>query len=277
MTTEYRYAGPDGEGIEAVPAGVGVAIGSEYCVHLLPGVPEMARACAAAAARGIPLLLLTPYFRDAELKSALPLFRAIPEGVDAAVAVNDLGALLVLRVLVPRLRLTIGRLLSGQKRCPRIEASRRLSGAEKAWHRQGLFSSERARAFLGEEFGVCGYHVDAFPSTGAPTAREPAAAEDVPAGGHAPGEGARPALFMHAPYAIVTVSDACPWLGGRSSSTLALCPRPCRGGAVVLREPSMGRELIQRGKARFVHTRPAPRAASPSDPRVLSVVYDDVP
>ncbi len=277
MTMEYRYAGPDGEGIDALPAGAGAAIGSEYCVHLLPGVPELMRACAAAAARGIPLLLLTPYFRDAELKRSLQLFRAIPEGADAAVAVNDLGVLLVLRVLVPRLRLTIGRLLSGQKRCPRIEVSRRLSDADKAWHRQGLFSSGRARGFLAEEFGVCGYHVDAIPSSGAPAAREVLPAGEVPGGGYAAGDGAPPALFMHAPYAIVTVSDACPWLDGLSSSTLERCPRPCRDGAVVLHERSMGREMIQRGKARFIRTGFPPRAAGPRAPLLRTVFYEDVP
>jgi hypothetical protein len=60
MIGEYRYAGPDGEGIAALPDGVGAAIGSEYCIHLLPGPERLGEALAAAAARGIPLLLLTP-------------------------------------------------------------------------------------------------------------------------------------------------------------------------------------------------------------------------
>jgi hypothetical protein len=274
MTTEYRYAGPGGEGIDALPAGVGAAIGSEYCVHLLPAAPEMARACAAARTRGIPLLLLTPYFRDPELKRAIPLFRAIPDGADAAVAVNDWGALLALRVLLPRLRLTIGRLLSGQKRCPRIESSLRLSAADRAWHRQGLFSSARARAFLAEEFGVSGYHVDAIAGIVPPGA---AHAPAGPGPGDAPGAGPPPALFVHAPYAIVTVSDACPWLGGRSSSSVVRCPRPCREGTVVLREPSMGREMLQRGKARFVRTGEPPREAGARDPQPGIVLYDDIP
>lgn len=251
MTGEYRYAGPDGEGIDALAPGVGAAVGSEYCVHLLPGAVEMARACAAAAARRVPLLLMTPYFRDAELKRAVPLFRAIPGGADLDVAVNDWGALLVLRALFPGLRLAVGRLLSGQKRCPRIESSPRLSAAEKAWHRQGLFSSARARKFLAEEFGVSGFHVDALDGEWAPgDAQMPGA----PPAGDLRDAGAPPLLFVHAPYAIVTVSDACPWLGGRSSSSVTHCPRPCRDGFVILREPSMGREMIQRGKARVVHT-----------------------
>lgn len=280
MTVDYRYAGPDGEGIGALPPGAGAAIGSEYCVHLLPGAPEMARACAAAVARGIPLLLLTPWFRDVELKKALPLFRAVPVGADAAVAVNDWGVLLALRVLIPRLRLTIGRLLSGQKRCPRVEASHRLSVADKTWHRQGLFSSTRARGYLAEEFGVSGFHIDALPGTDMPGS---GGARDVSGPGRAaepadaPDAEAPPTLFLHTPYAIVTVSDACPWLGGRSSSSVARCPRPCRDGAVVLREPSMRRELIQRGKARFVRTGASPAGGGLCDPRLRRVLYDDVP
>jgi len=265
MTTEYRYAGPDGEGIDSLPRGVGAAIGSEYCVHLLPGAPEMARVRAAAAAREVPLLLLTPYFRDAELKRAIPLFRAIPEGADAVVAVNDWGVLLALRVLFPGLRLTVGRLLSGQKRCPRVEASPRLSAEEKAWHRQGLFSSAPARKYLAEKFGVSGFHIDAFDGA------------DAPGAGDAPDASAPSFLFVHAPYAIVTVSDACPWLGGRSSSSLARCPRPCRDGAVLLREPSMGGEMIQRGKARFVRADcPLPGKGRRGSP-LLSVLYDEIP
>ncbi len=280
MTPAHRYAGPDGEGIGALPPGMGAAIGSEYCVHLLPGPQEMARACATAGARGIPLLLLTPWFRDAELKRSLPLFRAIPRESDTTVAVNDWGALLALRALFPRLGLTIGRLLSGQKRCPRIETSARLSPAEKAWHRQGVFTSAPARRYLAHEFGVSGYHVDALPGT--PPTEGDDTREDA-----GPGRPAEPsvaadadspaALFVHAPYAIVTVSDACPWLGGRSASCVARCPRPCREAAVLLRQPSMGVELIQRGKARFVRTGTPPEGSDVHGSRVRTVLYDDLP
>ncbi len=264
MTLEYRYAGPDGAGVGALSPGAGAVIGSEYCVYLLPGAPEIARACDTAAARGIPLVLLTPWFRDAELKRMLPLFRAIPGGADVAVAVNDWGTLLALRVLFPRLRLTIGRLLSAQKRCPRIEASPQLSEADRAWHREGLFSCARARRFLSEEFGVSGFHVDVLPGE---------AAE----GTDAPGAAGLPALFLHEPYAIVTVSDACPWLGGRSSSCVTRCPRLCRDGVVVLREPSMAREMIQRGKARIVRGVGSPALDGLHGPLVRRVFYDDLP
>ncbi len=278
MTLEHRYAGPDGEGIGALPPGTGAAIGSEYCVHLLPGAPEMARACAAAAARGIPLVLLTPWFRDAELKGALPLFRAIPRESDTTVAVNDWGALLSLRVLFPWLGLTIGRLLSGQKRCPRIETSARLSPADKAWHRQGLFASAAARGYLARDFGVSGYHVDALPGTRAGGDEAPGdAGSGRRAEPAATGAGTPATLFLHAPYAIVTVSDACPWLGGRSASCAARCPRPCRDAAVLLREPSMGAELIQRGKARFVRAGAPPAEAGVSGSGIRTVLYDDLP
>jgi hypothetical protein len=82
VVREYRYAGPDGEGIPGLPPGTGAAIGSEYCVHLLPGVGELEKAILLARDRRAPLLLLTPYFRDAELKKSMALFRAIPEGAD---------------------------------------------------------------------------------------------------------------------------------------------------------------------------------------------------
>jgi len=242
---EYRYLGPGGEGIAGLPDGVGAALGSEYCVHLLPSAQRMAQVAREASERGAPLLLLTPYFRDAELKRTIPLFRAIPQGAPVDVAVNDWGALQALHGLFPRMRLSVGRLLSGRKRDPRIGVSTRLTEAGRAWHGEGIFSSPRARAYLEETFGVTGYHVDDLPWSRPVRDGEAGNSRDaVPAGG-------APRLFVHAPYALVTVSDACPWIGGVSSSAVASCPRPCRGGQVVLREPTAGGDLLQKGKARF--------------------------
>jgi hypothetical protein len=252
--TRYLYAGPDGEGIEALPGGIGAAIGSEYCVHLLPGPEALARAVSASRARRTPLLLLTPYFRDAELKKAVGLLRLLPEEPGFEAVVNDWGLLLAARALFPGMRLALGRLLSGGRACPRIGVSSRLTPGGWAWHGAGIASSARAREALVKELGVSGCHVDVLP-WGSPPKE---------------GEGLR--LVTHGPYAIVTVSDACPWIGGVSSSAVTSCPRPCREGTVTLREPSMGGDLVQRGKARFVRTKdPEPRAGG------STVLYDDVP
>jgi hypothetical protein len=238
---EYRYLGPDGDGVGALPEGVGAALGSEYCVHLLPSAARFAEFLAVACARRVPLVLFTPYFRDAELSRAIPLFREIPEGADVDVAVNDWGALQALRVLFPWMTISVGRLLSGQKRCPRIGASPRLSEAGRAWHGEGIASSARATGYLAREYGVSRYHLDDLPwGAATPLGRE----------GYPPGT----FLYLHSPWAVVTVSDACPWIGGRSSAEVASCPRPCREGAVALREPSMGPGMVQRGKARFSAT-----------------------
>jgi hypothetical protein len=264
MTLEYRYLGPDGDGIARLPDGVGAALGSEYCVHLLPTASRMAEAVAEASARRAPLLLLTPYFRDAELKGSIPLFRAIPAAAEVDVAVNDWGALQTLHGLFPRMRLSIGRLLSGQKRCPRIGASARLTEEGRMWHGEGVFSSPPARAYLEETYGVAGYHVDDLPWS-----RQAPDDPDREAGA--------PSLFVHVACAIVTVSDACPWIGGVSSASVASCPRPCRNGHVLLREPSMGADLLQKGKARFV---PSATAGSPAGNAVGIrgiVLYGDPP
>jgi hypothetical protein len=252
---EYRYLGPDGEGIVELPEGVGAAMGSEYCVHLLPTAARMATVVEEAAAKGASLLLLTPYFRDAELKRTLPLFRTIPPGADVDVAVNDWGLLQALHGLFPRMRFSIGRLLSGQKRCPRIGGSPHLTDAGRDWHGEGIFSSAGAREFLEGELGVTGYHLDALPWS-----------REV----HPETEGA--AFFVHFPYSIVTVTDACPWIGGKSSAEVPSCARPCGEGVLVLREASMGEDMLQRGKARFtVAGEPVARE------RVAKVAYRDPP
>lgn len=263
---EYRYAGPDGEGIAKLTQGVGAAVGSEYCVHLVPGMEEFSEAIAAARERKIPLLLLTPYFRDRELKRTLDLFRSVPPGADVEIAVNDWGVLFTVHTLFPHLRLSLGRLLSGGKKCPRIGVSPALSPEGRAWHGEGIFSSAAARDFLAREFGVSGYHVDS-------TEWGSAALENFPTGGPSGG----PRLYVHESFAVVTVSDRCPWIEGKSSAGMNACPRSCRNGAVILREPAMGGEMIQRGKARFSHTG-APQAIKRPDgnpPRLVR--YDDVP
>jgi len=265
MPCTYRYAGPDGEGARNLPEGVGCAIGSEYCVHLLPSAGSLASAAETCIARDTPLLLLTPYFRDGELKRLLPLFRAIPGGADVDVAVNDWGALLVLRALFPGIRRSVGRLLSGQKRCPRIGASPRLNDAGRAWHGEGLFSSAKARSWLGKEMGVSGYHVDSLPWG-------PQSFGTFPD----PGDGT-PRLYVHSPYAVVTVSDSCPWIGGASSASLSSCPRSCRQGPVRLREVSMGGDMLQRGKARFHPVRLDDLPPGVSAKAHGLVYYEDLP
>ncbi len=265
MGAVYIYAGPDGEEIRTLPDGTGAAIGSEYCTHLLPGADSLRSASDAARARGMPLLLLTPYFRDRELKAFVGLLRAIPGDVDVDVAVNDWGALLAAHTLFPRLGLSLGRLLSGQKRCPRIGTSSRLSDAGRAWYGEGLFSSEAAREYLRREFGLSRFHVDRLEWGPGPPGRAQGA-EKFPA-----------SLVFHGPDAIVTVSDACPWIGGRSSSSVPSCPRPCRRGSAILRNPSMGRELVQRGKARFVRGAPVDDPAAGLVPAGSRVVYPQLP
>jgi len=264
---EYRYAGPDGDGIDALPEETGAAVGSEYCVHLLPSPAAFSTLCAKAAARRIPLLLLTPYFRDLELKAAVGRFRSIPPDATLEVAVNDWGLLLALRSLFPEIPCSIGRLLSGQKRCPRIGGSSRLTEEGRAWHGEGIFSSARARRFLEEEFGVRRYHVDDLDWM-------PSACRD---GSEAGSGTSAHRLCIHTPFAIVTVSDRCPWIDGRSSADLPSCSRPCQEGTVGLWEPSMGMEMVQRGKARYLRTDSGGGAGRPAHGAASRVVYPDPP
>jgi hypothetical protein len=84
-------------------------------------------------------------------------------------------------------------------------------------------------------------------------------------------------FYVHSPWAVVTVSDACPWIGGKSSADVATCSRPCREGSVALREPSMGVEMLQRGKARFVAGGPGDSAFGESRTAVAFVKYPCLP
>ncbi len=264
MIAEIHYAGPDGTWIPRLPEGVGAAIGSDYCVHLLPGAEALGRAIAETASRRVPLLLLTPYLRDNELKDVTLLIRSIPDDADVTLSVNDWGALYAWRTLFPSMPVTIGRLLSGQKRCPRIGVSAQLTGAGRAWHGEGLFSSPVAERFLAEKMGVRGFHVDALPWS---------LPRSLPV---ATGCGEPPILFVHGGWPIVTVTDRCPWLGGASSASVAACPRHCREGFVRLDAPSMGGTLFARGKARFVES-DGTESPPAEGARIIHVRYDDCP
>jgi hypothetical protein len=178
--------------------------------------------------------------------------------------VNDWGALYAWRTLFPSLRMTLGRLLSGQKRCPRIGVSDRLTDEGRAWHGEGIFSSPVAARFLSDKLSVRGFHVDALPWS-VPRA--------LPA---ETGEGGPPTLFVHEGWPVVTVTDRCPWLGGASSASVAACPRHCREGRVRLEAPSMGGVLIARGKARFAEGSGAERPPG-GNARIVRVLYDDCP
>jgi hypothetical protein len=237
MVRGYRYAGPDGEGIPGLPPGTGAAIGSEYCVHLLPGVGELEKAILLARDRRAPLLLLTPYFRHAELKKSMALFRAIPEGADVLVAVNDWGVLLALRALFPH-------------------------GKREGVARGGfLFLPPREAIPAG---GVRGGRIPrGCARVGKPRIRRP--------------RGRGTGLLSLSSHSIVTVSDTCAWIGGVSSSSVPSCSRPCRNGSVALREGTMGREMIQQGKARFVETSPSSPSVPGDRPSAIFVLYGEVP
>ena len=84
-------------------------------------------------------------------------------------------------------------------------------------------------------------------------------------------------FYVHSPWAAVTVTDACPWVGGVSSARLEACDRPCRGGAVRLSNPSMGGDLFQKGKARFASFPPGDTPRQPMGAGIAVVRYADFP
>jgi hypothetical protein len=266
VTREVVYLGPDPPpgALDALPEGAGAALGSDYCVHLLPSPGRFSLLSAEAAERGAPLLLLVPWLRDGELRRLLPLFRAIPPGGGVTVSSNDLGLLLTLTLLLPGVPRTLGRLYSGQKRCPRVAASPLLTPAGRGWHGEGLPGSAASRAVLGSVLSLSGYHADLLPGSDLAGWAAALAAEGA-------------TLYVHLPPAVVTVTDRCPWLGGKSSASVAACPRHCRSGVVALSHRSMGEELLVRGKGRFVGLPGGEEAAAPEGENVVLVRYDGVP
>ncbi len=214
----------------------GIAMGSEYCYHLLPNDEEGEIIADMARGRCPYILLVLPYLREREIKKIFPLLRTLSERGNLKVVVNDWGTLESLSHLVPSTPLICGRLISGQRTCIKGEDSPFLSEEGKTLFSMDILDSLRGKAFLRGRFKVEGVCVNT-------TARKV-----VSCGG----EGK---IFCY-PYSLLSVTDYCPYRENMPSALLSSCTRPCRKGYVTLTNETLGHEIYQRGKARFFNSFP---------------------
>lgn len=100
-----------------------VYFGHEFCQRRLPEPGEARRALDVADARSLPFTLVTPFVTDPGLARVRALLEeltgaGVPSGFEAVV--NDWGALRMIRREWPGIPLALGRLLTKQKRGPRL-------------------------------------------------------------------------------------------------------------------------------------------------------------
>lgn len=100
-----------------------IYFGHEFCQRRFPGPGAAGRALDLAAGRNLPFTLVTPFVTDAGLARVRELLdelasAGLPDGFE--IVVNDWGALRMIRHKWPGIPLILGRLLTKQKRGPRL-------------------------------------------------------------------------------------------------------------------------------------------------------------
>jgi hypothetical protein len=253
----YIYVSPAGEeSLTSAERYDGVALGSEYCAFLLPDDRELEAAVDWSVSRSKELTLLLPYLREHLIKGIMRSIRKIMDRTRPRLVVNDWGTLYILSKMVPEADLVLGRLLSGQKVCVRVENSPFLTEEGKRLLHRDLFSSEEMREFFQKEFGITSISTSSTPTQ--------------------PLQIVNYARLIHFPYVLVTVTDFCPYRGNLPSALISSCQRICRKGYVVLSNDSLGQVMYQRGRGRFFNPFPEPFEFPDTDNGEI-IVYNDVP
>lgn len=202
--------------------------GSEFCARAFPPLSEVRDALGAARQAGWAFTLALPVLSESflpplrsVLQEVLPLFLPGDE-----VMISDLGEIAPVREISPDVTVTVGRVLSGQKRGPQI-LGMSLTETQLAYFRQGSWYAAEAVAFLREK-GIARVELDNLLQGIGP----------LPAG---------LAGSLHVPYAMVTSSRNCPHRETGSAGCVLSC-----GEVFTLSSPASPLPLIQGGNTQFL-------------------------
>ncbi len=200
----------------------------------------MDEAAGLCRSQGAGLQLVTPAVREGTADAAWAwLVAALESSPGAEVTFNDWGLWARAREAGLPLRGVAGRLLSRQRRGPRVAAmldSASASGAEEL--RASLWDGPVGLALLSEH-GAVGVELDLTPAG--------IQVPDLPEG---------VTLRVHAPWVPVTVSLACPW-----TEDPVRCGRPCLDHPEArLRNEEEPTPLWSRGNALFLRRDDEPTA-----------------
>jgi len=211
--------------------------GAEFCPWRFPSLDSLVQFIEAAHQSGLPVTIVTPILNETFLASFRKILEALlPLLTDGdELLASDLGAVRMIRQLSAEVTLVAGRLLSGQKRGPRI-LDLGLNEAELDYFRQGRWYQSAARDYLAEQ-GVVRVELDNLLQGVAP----------LPA----PLVGS-----LHLPYAMVTSSRNCPV---RKPGDYGVCSGGC-GPVFKLTTPQTPHPLLQAGNTQFLLNRQFPEA-----------------
>lgn len=213
--------------------------GAEFCSWAFPPRQQIEMALAAVRTAGLPFTLLTPILREETLPELRSLFEILSPQLQAGdeIVISDFGTLQLVRELLPRVEVVIGRALSGQKRGPRIETLE-LSDEALEYFRQGSWYSCEAVTLLQEQ-GILRVELDNL--------LQGLTALPKPLHG-----------TLHTPYAMVTSTRNCPFHRDKSGQR---CSVSC-GEVFRLTTEQTTRPLYQAGNSQFLNLGQLPRNLS---------------
>ncbi len=216
---------------DAMPAGrwSHLYFGSEFCPWTFPDTTSILRALQTARQNDLKLTLVTPVvsepflpFLQKTLDAVLPQFAP-----DDEIVASDLGTFKLVRNISDDINLIAGRVLSGQKRGPRI-LDLDLSDEEADYFQRGSWYQQQAVAFLAE-WGISRVELDNLLQGIAPLPEALAGS-------------------LHIPWAMVTSSRNCPF---REPGKTGPCPGGC-GEVMQLSTPQTEAVLYQAGNSQFL-------------------------
>ncbi|WP_303720751.1 hypothetical protein [Malonomonas rubra] len=203
--------------------------GTEFCSWAFPPRRQIEAVLDAARTAGLSFTLVTPILREETLAELSALFTSLAKQLqpDDEVVISDFGTLHLVRELLPQIEVVLGRVLSGQKRGPRIE-DLSLSSEALEYFRQGSWYSAEAVSLLQEQ-GIRRVELDNLLQGVAPLPKALCGT-------------------LHTPYAMVTSSRNCPFhqdCNGRR------CSVAC-GEVFRLTTEETSHPLLQAGNSQFI-------------------------
>ncbi len=209
--------------------------GSEFCSWTFPDTADIESALETARKHSLRFCLVTPVISEPFIpRLRQSLEKIIPKlDADDEVIASDLGAIKLVKSISVDTRLAIGRVLSGQKRGPRI-LDLKLNREETDYFRKGSWYQAEAVAFLREQ-GIERVELDNLLQGIAP----------LPQGLSG---------TLHLPWAMVTASRNCPF---REAGQTGPCPGGC-GEVMKLTTPQTSIPLYQAGNSQFLRNENLP-------------------
>ena len=215
-----------------------IYFGHEFCQRLLPSPEDLCRAASHAEDRGLGFTFVTPFVTNAGLKRVGELTCAVLDRMQdrgMEVVVNDWGVLHFLRREHPDVTLVLGRLLTKQKRGPRLlRIAGRMPEAAVDHFRRSNADVPHVTEFL-KRMSVGRVELDNLLQ------------------GIRRNDGL-PASLYH-PYGYISTTRLCLMMRGdrpgKNLRSLGVCGRECRHYDVTLRHRDMPADILLKGNTQF--------------------------